>query len=559
MIKITKKEMCCACTACAKICPIGCITMKEDEEGFLYPSVDESKCVHCGKCEKVCPILRADEGTPETEGLKPEPDAVGGWNKDEAVREASSSGGAFSLLADKILERGGVIFGAALKDMKVCHIAVTDQTGLALLRGSKYVQSVVGDSYPQVKEYLEQGKEVLFSGTPCQTAGLRSFLGKEYEKLYLVDFICHGVPSPKVFSDYISSVEKKENAEVVDFRFRLKDKGWHPSGLQLGTKVKLSNGKEIRKYPALKDTYMNAFLENLDLRPSCYDCRFKSVPKWGADITIADFWGVSKVMPEMNDKKGTSLLLLNTDKGARLFEEVKDRFHYKDTNWQAATKKNPTLVRPAKRPILRDTFFPELEERGYDKVARKHLSTTTTFFRKGFGILGGKMKQVILKIAGTFAKLLHIKFTEERQQKLIQFLKFCTVGVTNVAVSYLTNICTILLLGKICPGLEYDYVVANVTAFLVAVYWSFIWNSKKVFNFRTKDKALRRRVIFRTYMCYGLSGIVVNNILGTIWIKGLGISKMISPLLNLFVTIPLNFITNKYWAYAPKKEDKPEP
>ena len=393
MIKITKKEMCCACSACAKICPVGCISMKEDEEGFLYPSVDEARCVHCGKCESVCPILRVDRADIMTEGLKAEPEALGGWHRDEKVREASSSGGAFTLLADLILEKGGVVFGAALVDLTVRHIAVTDREGLEALRGSKYVQSEVGDSYSQVKEYLEQGREVLFSGTPCQTAGLRTFLGKEYENLYLVDFICHGVPSPKVFREYIKSVEKKENAEVVDFRFRMKDKGWHPSGLQLGTNTTLSNGKEIRKYPAMKDSYMNAFLENLDLRPSCYECRFKQVPKWGADITIADFWGVTKAVPELNDKKGTSLVLLNTEKGSRLFDAGKTEFHFRETDWQTATKKNPTLVRPAKRPSLRDRFFPELEQLGYDKVAKKHLSFGTTFVRKSFGIVSGKLRQ----------------------------------------------------------------------------------------------------------------------------------------------------------------------
>lgn len=159
-------------------------------------------------------------------------------------------------------------------------------------------------------------------------------------------------------------------------------------------------------------------------------------------------------------------------------------------------------------------------------------------------------KRFVLKCFSLPAKLFHIDFTEERQEKIYQFVKFCVVGVTNVGVSYLVNISTVLLLGWLWPGLTYDYVIANVTAFLVAVYWSYTWNSRKVFNFHSKDKALRRKVIFRTYLCYGFSGIVVNNLLGTLWIRVLGISKMISPLLNLFITIPLNYYTNKKWAYA---------
>ena len=393
MITTNDKTLCCGCGACAQACPTGCIAMKEDEEGFLYPSIDREKCVNCGKCEEVCPILQVDRKKENKEGLFEEPFAVGGWHRDQNVRNASSSGGAFSLFANEILKQGGVVFGAAMNGCVVEHTSAVNEEELAKQRGSKYVQSRIGTAYQQVKKYLEEGRKVLFSGTPCQTAGLVSFLGRKHENLWLVDFICHGVPSPKVFAQYLESLEKKKGSKVTAFSFREKDKGWKPSGLQLGTKITFADGTVLRKYPAFRDTYMNGFLEDLILRPSCYECRFKEVPKWGADFTIADFWGVNQAKPELNDGRGTSLVLINTEQGRKLFKAVKENFHGKKCDWKTATKKNPTLVRPARRPALRDRIFGELEELGYAKVARKRMSTGKTVMHKSFRILKGKVKK----------------------------------------------------------------------------------------------------------------------------------------------------------------------
>lgn len=392
MIEITEKKNCCGCGACVSACPVGCITMERDEEGFSYPKVDKEKCINCGKCERVCPVLTVDRGEEIREKVYPDPCALGGWNRDEKIREASSSGGAFSLFAEEILKEGGVVFGARYRDHRVTHVAVTDSEGLAALRGSKYVQSEIGDCYQKAKEYLDQGRKVLFTGTPCQTAGLRTFLGKPDPNLWLVDFICHGVPSPMVFEEYLRSVEEKSGAEITAFSFREKDKGWQSSGLQLGTKITLSDGTVIRNYPALKDTYMNGFLEDIYLRPSCYSCRFKSMPKWGADITIADFWGIDRFLPEMNDGKGTSLLLVNSEQGRRLFSRVKDGFEYKRINWKRATHRNPPLTQSAKRPKLRDTFFAELEQNGYDRTAKKHMTTGKAVVKKAARIMKNKIK-----------------------------------------------------------------------------------------------------------------------------------------------------------------------
>ena len=554
MINILDKQQCCGCGACAQVCPTHCITMVPDDEGFVYPSADPAACVHCDRCEKVCPILRADSGAVPAQGVLTEPLAVGGRHRDEAVRLASSSGGAFSLLAGHVLKRGGEVYGAAFVGRSVQHVCARSEEEIGPMRGSKYVQSEIGDTYTSVRRALKEGRPVLFTGTPCQTAGLLSFLGQKPKDLFLVDFICHGVPSPMVFSQYLDSIERREHSKVVSFSFREKDRGWHASGLQMGTRVRLEDGREIRKAPALKDTYMNGFLEDIYLRPSCYRCRFKTIPKWSADITIADFWGIDRVMPQMNDGRGTSLLLIHSEQGQKLFDAVKDGFEYEECDWKAATVKNPTLVRSAEPSELREPFFDDLKNVGYDRAAAKHLSTGKTFLRKGSRIAGNKFIGVIRGALNAAARVLHIDMTPQMQDRLVQFIKFCMVGLTNTAVSYLVNICTLFLLSRIAPGFRYDYVIANVTAFLVSVYWSFYWNSRKVFHLSTKDRALRRRALLKTYMCYALTGILLNNVLSTLWIRVLGISKYVAPLINLAITIPVNYLTNKYWAFAQKPE-----
>lgn len=555
MITISDKGRCCGCGACAQACPSRCITMTEDGEGFLYPAVDASRCIDCGKCERVCPIIGADNGALRGEGTFDEPRAVGGWHRDEGIRQASSSGGAFSLFANRILAMGGVVYGAAMKDNRVEHICVDSEAGLQALRGSKYVQSATGNAYGEIKNHLKEGRPVLFTGAPCQTAGLMSFLGKPYENLYLIDFICHGTPSPKVFAKYIESIEKQEGSKVVSFSFREKDRGWHESGLQMGTRVKLANGKEIRRFPALRDSYMNGFLEDIYLRPSCYECRFKVIPKQSADITIADFWGVDKVLPRLNDGRGTSLLLIHNAHGMALFDRVKDDFVCETCDWKAATVKNPTLVRSAVAPDLRATFFDDLEANGYDRTARKYMSTPRTFVRKASRMAGAKLDGIVRKAVVTSARLFRVEPTQALQDRVSQFIRFCMVGVTNVIVSYSVNVLTLMLLGLIAPGFKYDYIVANTVSFLLAVYWSFYWNSRKVFHFTPKDRKQRRRALLRSYLCYGFTGILLNNVLSTLWIRGLGISKYIAPLINLLFTIPINYLTNKKWAFAVKPTD----
>ena len=554
MIKIDNPARCCGCGACANICPVGCIAMRPDAEGFDYPSVDADRCVGCGRCEQVCPVLRADSGAMNADAAWDNPKAVGGWNRDDAVRQESSSGGVFTLLAGEILRRGGVVFGAVMKDLVVRHTCAESEAELAAMRGSKYVQSALGDTYRQVRSHLKAGKPVLFTGTPCQTAGLVSFLGERADNLFLVDFVCHGVPSPKIFREYLQSIGQKSKAEVTAFSFRGKEKGWYSKGsrLQMGPQARLSDGSEIHVYPALKDTYINGFLEDYTLRPSCYECAFKGIPRRAADITLADFWGVDSALPAMNDGKGTSLVLIHNDKGMELFNAIREDIQYQECDWKTATAKNPSLLTSSRRPPIRDRIFDDLENEGYDGVARRYLSARKVVLKKVSGKADSILERAIDGVAGIALRLLPVGKSGEAKEKIKQFIKFCMVGATNVLVAYSTNILTLFLLNLVAPGFKWDYVVANIVAFLVSVYWSFYWNSRKVFNFNVTDREARRKALLKSYLCYGFTGIVLNNILSTIWIHGLGISKLVSPLLNLVFTIPVNYITNKKWAFAQK-------
>ena len=377
MIIIQDKTDCCGCSSCEQVCPANCIVMAEDKEGFLFPQVNVDMCVDCGACERVCPIIHATDIQPvELVGTFDTPKAIGGWIKDEEVRADSSSGGAFTLFANYILASGGIVYGASLcEDMVVRHICVENTKDLTMLRGSKYVQSTIGVVYSKIKDDIQTGRKILFSGTPCQVAGLYSFLGnRKYSDLYTVDFICHGTPSPKVFSEYVKYIERKYDSKIKNFRFRLKDHSWNPSGLQLGTGIELDNGKFIRNFPAFNDPFMNGFLDDSFLRESCYNCRFKCLPKVYADITIADFWGVTNHYPELNDRKGTSLVLFNGEHGEKLFEDVKEGFYYKVVDFNKAIQKNPTLMKSAKKNVRRYKFFRDFQNKSFEYLMLRYMN-----------------------------------------------------------------------------------------------------------------------------------------------------------------------------------------
>ncbi|MBP3626430.1 MAG: Coenzyme F420 hydrogenase/dehydrogenase, beta subunit C-terminal domain [Clostridia bacterium] len=348
MLKI-EKHNCCGCGSCALSCPKNCISMQEDAEGFLYPLINAATCINCGLCEKKCPILSKEE--PESRTSLPKTFAV--INKDEYIRSESSSGGVFTLLAEEILSREGIVYGASFsEDFKsVQHIFVEKSEDLKNLRGSKYLQSNIGNTYKQTKIFLEEGRPVLFSGTPCQIAGLYTFLGKQFDNLYTADFICHGVPSPLVWRKYVDFRNSRVSSQPYEVSFKHKNPSWQKYSLKF---VFRNNKKYIKNI--FDDLYLQGFLSDLFLRPSCYNCHFKGLAR-PSDISLADFWGIEKINPNMDDKKGTSLLFINSLKGTDLFDSIKEKTIYEPTNLHEAVSYNGAAVSSASLPKERGAFF----------------------------------------------------------------------------------------------------------------------------------------------------------------------------------------------------------
>lgn len=292
-------------------CPIQCISFREDDEGFFYPLIDHERCIDCGLCVSVCPFNSPfNPSVPQN--------AFAAINNDINIRKNSSSGGVFSSLANSVLADGGVVFGAVFdENWVVIHDYIENDEELSKLRGSKYVQSRIGKCYEVAERFLKDSRRVLFSGTPCQIAALKKFLGKDYDKLVTVDFICHGVPSPKLWRWYLDLV--KEHGSIVDINFRNKDNGWQRYNFAVDY---VQNDVSIRTFHR-EDPYMIAFLDDMSLRPSCNNCQAKA-GRSHSDITLADFWNVDKVVDGIDDDKGVSLLLGNTAKGLMLLESVRD-------------------------------------------------------------------------------------------------------------------------------------------------------------------------------------------------------------------------------------------
>ena len=352
-IKIEEKQKCTGCHACSTVCPKNCVIMKEDTEGFLYPEVDNNNCISCGLCEKVCPILNY---------CNPSQDAYGktfaAINTNEQIRLKSSSGGVFTVIAEEVINVGGVVFGAAFDgNFLVRTVWVDTNKDLEKLRGSKYVQSIIGDSYRQAKAFLDSGRVVLFSGTPCQVEGLISFLNKKYENLITVDFICHGVPSPLVWKKYLNYRKNEADSEIKYVSFRNKYSGWKSFSLKMAFDNSSLYIAEVRK-----DPYMNIFLDDYCLRPSCYECFFKTANR-RSDITLGDFWGVKNVFPEIDDDKGVSIVVVHSLSGKEIFEEATPGFFIKETERENC---NYAYCNSVKKPELRSTFFDNISNNDFD-------------------------------------------------------------------------------------------------------------------------------------------------------------------------------------------------
>ncbi|MCL2384202.1 MAG: Coenzyme F420 hydrogenase/dehydrogenase, beta subunit C-terminal domain [Oscillospiraceae bacterium] len=352
MIQVISKENCNGCKGCFTVCSKNCITMQSDNEGFWYPKIDVKTCINCEMCEKVCPELNVKEVLPKTY----QPSVYAAWNKNEVIRMSSSSGGVFTALSEVIIKNEGVVFGAGfgVENLEVMHQKIDNVSDLHKLRGSKYVQSDIGRTYQEVKELLGVGKQVLFSGTPCQIGGLYSFLLMvKYDNLYTCDIICHGVPSPAVFEKYKNHL-KKLHGHISDITFRDKDTGWKSYSFSYS-----SGNKKLYSEQYRDNAYMKGFLRDLYLRPSCSNCSFKGVNRQ-ADITLADFWGVASKYPELDDDKGTSLLLIHSKKGDELLSYCGSQIELYKADLDHAIKHNSCAIKSVMPNRNRAKFFEEL-------------------------------------------------------------------------------------------------------------------------------------------------------------------------------------------------------
>ena len=373
MITITDRSQCCGCSACAQRCPKQCISMQMDNEGFLYPQVDISKCVDCHLCEKVCPVINQY-------GTRTPLKVYAAKNSDDEVRRLSSSGGIFTLLAEQTIKDGGVVFGACWdNEWNVKHDCVDNLSDLQRFRSSKYLQSVIGDVYLKTEQFLKTGRKVMFTGTPCQIAGLKHFLRKEYDNLLAVEIICHSVPSPGVWQQFLTTrlhTLKWNKSDIRNISFRDKKTGWKTYSFVIENK----DGNSFIELSS-KNAFMRGFLADLYTRPSCYACPAKQL-KSGSDITLGDFWGIESLMPEIDDDKGVSAIIVNSDKGKQVLHNINVELH--EVQYNELTTRNPALVKSFPITPKRTEFFKEdgytIEEK-VKRLAKKPFSLKTLAYR----------------------------------------------------------------------------------------------------------------------------------------------------------------------------------
>lgn len=398
------KSDCCGCGACCNACPKKAISMKEDQYGYVYPVIDETKCIKCGLCKKVCHYQ-------DGENLQKPMKALAAANKNSDMLKKTASGGIFSSVAEMILEENGIVFGASMEYQDEVltpkHISISDKEELSKLQGSKYVQSFIGDTYAEAKQYLNEGRKVLFSGTPCQISGLKAYLGKEYDNLYTIDIICHGVPNAKWFQDYIKVLEDKIQGKIYYYNFRDKSRG---QGMNAQIKYYDKNIKDKVFY---KDghltSFFHLFLKMNIYRDNCYECPYARKERV-SDITIGDYWGVYEEHPEemkrsnMSNSKGVSCVLINTEKGAKAFEKISDRMDMFETTVEKVAKHNMQLREPTKYTEERQKLFEIYKSLGYEGIenyfqksirVKKYFYALRSVAPKG---LKRKLKQIIVKL-----------------------------------------------------------------------------------------------------------------------------------------------------------------
>ena len=367
MINISRKEECCGCNACADVCPKNCITFKTDIEGFWYPEVNKNTCIDCHLCEKACPIISPADKVVRYE----EPRVFAAYTKDEEIRTDSTSGGIHSMLALAMYKKNAYVGGAVYNDDHTVSQIIDDNPArLPEIRSSKYLQSDSTGVYKEIKKKLREGREVFFCGCPCQVQALYKTLGnKEYDNLTTCDFICRGVNSPKVFLKYMNMLERQYGAKATEIKFKNKKWGWH----NFSMRVNFANGKEYCK-DRYHDLFFIGYLQAGNFtRPSCYACHFKGFPQ-KADITLADFWGIENIDKSMDQDRGTSLVMINSDKGMCLFDSIKETIVWKEFSMKDASRCNPAInTSLSPNNSNREDFFVDLEKLPFEQVARLYF------------------------------------------------------------------------------------------------------------------------------------------------------------------------------------------
>lgn len=353
MIDVVKKEECTGCGACYQLCPMNCIEMKPDEKGFLYPVINTDKCIQCGKCDQVCPSLNKVVKV----GNAVVPEVWAAWSLDKDIRYDSTSGGVFSEIALEILRHQGIVCGAKYNEKNMVeHCLIECKEELYKLRQSKYVQSDTRQVFTEIKRQLDEEKQVLFCGTPCECAGLYNCLEKEYENLICVDFICRGANSPKVFELFLDKLENQYKSKVSRVWFKNKALGWR----RFSTRIEFANG-EVYSEDRYSDAFIRGYIEaNLYMRDCCEVCQYKTMPRI-ADITLGDFWGIKSEDVGMDTDLGTSLVMLNSEKGKYLYEQIKNRLFVNKRDFAEACRGNKCILEAPVFNRKREVFWQDID------------------------------------------------------------------------------------------------------------------------------------------------------------------------------------------------------
>lgn len=368
---ICEEIQCTGCAACFNACRHSAIEMHPDNEGFLRPSIINDRCVGCGLCVRCCPVNKSVDFNEAPLSI------YCGWSRNEEIRMSSASGGAFSELAIFFIEQlHGVVFGVAMTErLEACHISIENKNDLIKLQGSKYIQSNINDTYRQVENYLEDGRKVLFSGTPCQIAGLKNYLRKEYTGLYTVDLICHGVPSKRLFDDYIKWLERRLHRRIYDIKFRCKKSSWIFFNMAANSHVEKGSRHIRYDYEGgyYSDPFIRGFLRDNALRPSCYFCQYTSI-KRTSDFTVADWWGYQAENLEDKDfdKKGVSLIFANSSKAIEIIPHL--NMLLKNRTLVDALNTNKSLIEPFDMPNTRKAFWEDYSKCGFDFMVEKWMA-----------------------------------------------------------------------------------------------------------------------------------------------------------------------------------------